>query len=150
MEVTHLDPRFLEIFRKIFRHLLRQRRHQNPFLRRTALSYLSHQIVDLPLQRTYFDDGIKKPRGADDLLHHLLRLAQFVLGGRGRNVDDLVDPLLKLLKCQGAVIKGRRQTKAVVHQGNFARPIPSVHRAKLGHSHMRLVHDDEEIFGEII
>ena len=150
MQVAHTHLHVLQVIREIFRHLLRQRRHEHALVLLCTNADLRQKIVHLPRQRPHLDDGIEQPRRADDLLDDLLRLFQLIFRRRRRNVDDLIDALLELLEGKRTIVKSGRQTKAVFHKRNLARTVAVEHRLELRHRHMALVHDDEEIVGEVI
>ena len=116
MQVAHAHLHILQVVREVLRHLLRQRRHEHALVLFRANANLRQQIVHLPRQRTYLNDGIEQPRRADDLLNDLLRLFQLIFRGRRRDVDDLIDALLELLERKRTIVKSGRQAKAVFHK----------------------------------
>ena len=61
-----------------------------------------------------------------------------------------MDFLLKFLKFQRAVVKGRWQAEAVFHQRLLAAVVAAEHTADLGQHDMALVHHQKEIIREII
>ncbi len=61
---------------------------------------------------------------------------------------DLADPLGELLEAQRPVVHGRRQPEAVVDQGLLARAVARVLAPELGHGHVALVEDAEEVLRE--
>ena len=61
-----------------------------------------------------------------------------------------MDALFKLIEAKRAVVQGRGQTKAEVHQGLLARTVAVVHAADLRHADMGLVNDQEIVLGKIV
>ena len=70
MEIPALHTNFCVIFREIFRHSLRERRHEHAFILFRSFADLVQQIIDLPTDGTDFDFRIRQSRWADDLLSH--------------------------------------------------------------------------------
>ena len=111
---------------------------------------LGDKIVDLPLDGAHVDLWVGETRRADDLLGDLARARALILAGCGGNVNDLVDALLKLLKLQRAVIKGRRQPEAVFDERLLARAVAAVHGAHLRQCDVRFVDKHEKVLREIV
>ena len=57
---------------------------------------------------------------------------------------------LEFVKGQGAVIVGRGQAKAMLHQHLLAGAVPGIHGANLGQCYMGLVYHQQKVLGEII
>ena len=66
--------------------------------------------------------------GTNDLLHHhTFRTLELKIRRRGADVDGLLDNAVKLVMCQGAVVKGRGQSESVVDEGDlFERSPPNM------------------------
>ena len=94
--------------------------------------------------------GSSRAGGPDDLLHDLAGAGALILSGGGGDVDHLVEPLLKLLKFQWAVVVGAGQAEAVVHQGGLPGPVPIVHSPHLGEGHVALVDEQHKVLGEVV
>ena len=75
---------------------------------------------------------------------------QLVVARRGRNIDKLGDPCLKLIETKRAVIERRGQAKTVFHQRDLARAVALVHAADLRHRDVGLVDDAEEVLREVV
>ncbi len=115
-----------------------------------ALADLADQVVHLALGRADLHLRIDQPRRADDLLHHLRRVLQLVGAGRGGGVDHLVQRGFPFLELQRAVVQRAGQPEAVVDEHLFARPVAVVHAVDLRDRHVRLVHDQQPIGGEVV
>jgi len=79
----------------------------------------------------------------------LIRIGEFpfVRGGAGKNC--LPHSPLKLLKPQRAVVQGGWQSESKINQSLLAGSIAVIHAPNLRHGHMRLVNNQQVIFGEI-
>ena len=150
MQVADLDADLREVVGQVLRHLLRQRRDEHALVALDADLDLGEQVVDLALERPDLDLRVEEARRADDLLRDLLGLLELVLARRRRDVDDLVDARGELLEGQRAVVEGRRQPEAVLDERDLAAAVAGVHRVELRQRHMRLIHDDEEVLGEVV
>jgi hypothetical protein len=94
---------------------------------------LGEEVVYLGDRRAHLDLGVEQARGADHLLDELIPgLLQLVGARRGAHIDDLVHPLLKLVKRERAVVERARQAEAVAHEGLFAVAVADVHALDLG------------------
>ena len=71
VHVPHPDAVALQIGGQILGHFLRQGGDQHPLFPLHPQVDFTDQIVDLPVGGLYGDLGVQKPRGPDDLLHHL-------------------------------------------------------------------------------
>ena len=150
MHIAHAHAHGVQIFRKRFRHALCKRGGKRAISARRHLLYLAQKIVNLAFYGAHADLRVNQTCWADDLLHRLAGKPQFILPGRGRNADQLVDALAELFKTQRSVIERRRQAKAVFHQVFLTGTIPAVHSAHLRQRHVGFIHNHEEILGEII
>ncbi len=136
---------------QIFGHALGQRCHKDALAFCYALAALSKQVFHLPFDRTYLDLGVQQACRTYDLLsYQALGLVQLVFSGRCRDIDDLSVAGCKLVKAQGAVVQGRRQSEAVVYQGLLAGSVSLVHAAKLRHRDMRFVDKEHVVFRKIV
>ena len=120
MQIVHPDPRFLQVFRQVLRHALRQCRDQNFVSLLRLLVDLSHQVIHLSCHRPYIDRRIQQARRTDDLLRAQKLMVLFIGSRRGGHEQNLVDPFLKLLKPQRPVVLRARQAEPIVHQGRLA------------------------------
>ena len=150
VQVVGLDSHLPEVIRQVFRHTFGERRHQGTLALGHPPADLLQEVIDLPLRRSHLHPGVHQPGRADDLLHHLFGVLQFVGAGRGRETDDLADTLLKFLKGQGTVVQRRGQAKAVLDQCLLARAVAVVHSVQLGDGDVRFVNEEEKVVGEVI
>ena len=150
VHILDLDPLLGEVIGEILGHFFGQGGHQYPLLPLDAGVDLAQQIHHLPFHRAHRDDRVQKTRGTDDLLRHLRTVPALVLAGGGGDKDHLVEFGLHLLKFQGAVIEGGRQTEAVLHQRFFAGVVAAVHGAHLRQGDVAFVHEEQKILREII
>ena len=104
----------------------------------------------MPVGGLYGDLGVQQPCGADDLLHHLGGLLQLQVPRGGADEHRLVDVGVELVEVQGPVVKGRRQPEAVVDQHLLPGPVPGEHAPHLGQRHVGLVHEQQEVVGEVV
>ncbi|MBG9885172.1 hypothetical protein ABE10_00935, partial [Bacillus toyonensis] len=148
MQITDLDPVLAEEVRQLFRHLLRQRRHQHALVALHTQTDLLEEVIDLALRGLHDDLGVDEPCGTDDLLHDAVGDPHLVLARRCREVDGLTDPPGELVPAQRAVVHRARQPEAVVDQCPLARGVALVHRPDLRHCHMGLIDDEQEVVGE--
>ena len=115
MQIAHPDAQISQVFGQAFRHALGQRGHQHPLALFDGLVNFAHQIVHLTGGGTQQDQRIQQARRADDLLHRVFAEGKLIFAGRGADVDDLIEPLVKFVEQQRPVIVGGGQTEAVVH-----------------------------------
>ena len=94
------------------------------------------------------DLGVDEAGRADDLLDDVLGRAPLEVARRGRDEDQLADPLEELGQLQRPVVERRRQPEAGVDQRQLARAVALVHAAELAHRVVRLVDEAEEVVGE--
>ncbi len=73
---------------------------------------------------------------------------ELVGAGGGRQEDHLAHLVGELVEGEGAVVEGRGQAEAVLHQGLLAGPVTLVLAVDLGDGHVALVDDGEEVRGE--
>ena len=77
-------------------------------------------------------------------------LVELVVARGRREVDRLADPVEELLPAQRPVVHRARQPEAVVDQVALAGHVAFVHPADLGHGHVGLVDDEQEVLGEVV
>ena len=83
VQIAHLHAQFLVIRGEVLGHSLGERGDQHPFLTLGAVANLLEQIVDLALDRPYFDRRIHQAGRPDHLFdHHPAGLLEFVGAGR--------------------------------------------------------------------
>ena len=150
MHVINLNARIKQMVGQVLGHALGQRGHQHALLAGNALANLVLKIVNLPTNRTNVDLGIEQTGRTNNLLNVVLANPQLVIARRGRNIDKLGYPCLKLIETKRAVIERRGQAKTVFHQRHLTRAITFVHAANLRHRHMALIDDTEHILGKVI
>ena len=56
----------------------------------------------------------------------------------------------ELVELQGTVVQGRGQAETIIHKGLLARAVALEHAAHLRHGDVGLVHEQDEILGEIV
>ena len=135
---------------QVLGHALGQRGHQHALLAGNALANLVLKIVNLAANWTHVNLGVEQASRTNNLLHIVLAHPQLVVARRGRNIDKLGYPCLKLIETKRAVIERRGQAKTVFHQRHLTRAVTFVHAANLRHRHMALIDDAEHILGKVI
>ena len=150
VQVLHLHVHLPQVLGQTLGHALGEGGHQHAPALCGDRANLAQQIVHLIPRRAHDDLRVDQAGGADDLLHHLLRALQLVGAGGGGDVDDLVHLLLELVELQRAVVVGGGQAEAVVHQRLLAGEVAVVHGADLGDGHVALVHQDQQVLGEVV
>ena len=140
----------MQIFRQVLRHPLGQRRDQHAFMPLGHAVALADQVVDLPLDGSNENLGVEQAGRADDLLGNLTGTLALKLARRRGNVDCLSDLAFKLREGQRAVVKGARQTEAVIDKALLTAAVAGVHRTDLRQRHMALVHEQQKVLGEIV
>ena len=150
VHVAHLDACGFEVISQILGHFLGERGDQNPFSLGCASVDFTNEIVDLAIDRTDNNLRIKQTGRTDDLLDHLTRARQLVLGRRCRNIHNLVQTVVKLVKIERAVVICARQAEAVFDQTFLAGAVAVVHGAHLRERDVALVHDKQKILREIV
>lgn len=143
-------PSLQEVVGEVLGHLLGEGGDQDALVLLGAGADLVHQVVDLALGGLDDDLGVDQAGGADDLLDDAVPARELVLAGRRRQIDGLADALRELLPLEGTVVQGRGEAEAVVDEGALAGGVALVHRADLGHGHVRLVDDEEEVVREVV
>ena len=138
-----------QVFAHLLCHSLGQGGHQYTFLSVDARLYFIHKVVYLVLRGSYLYFRVQQSCRTNQLFHHdTFRLLQFEVGRSGRYVYHLMRHLLELLKAQGPVVKGGRQSEPVFHQIGLSGSVTSVHRPNLRHTHMTLVYHHQIVVGE--
>ena len=150
MHVIDLNAGIKKMVGQVLGHALGERGHQHALLTRHALANLVLKIVNLPTNRTHIDLGVEQASRTNNLLNVVLANPQLIVARRGRNVDELGNPRLKLIETKRAVIECRRQTKTMLHQRHLTRAIAFVHAADLRHRYMALVDDTEHVLRKVI
>ena len=150
MHVIDLNAGIKQMVGQVLGHALGERGHQHALLAGNALANLVLKIVNLTTNRTHIDLGIEQAGRTNNLLNVVLAHPQLVVARRGRNVDELGDPCLKLIETKRAVIECRRKAKTMLHQRHLTRAVTFVHAANLRHRHMALIDDAEHILGKVI
>ena len=150
VHIAHLDARRFEIVGQILRHFLGECGDQNPFALGGAGVDFADEVIDLTIYRADNDLGVEQTGRTDDLLDHLSGARQLVLGWGGRNIHDLVQTVVKLIKIERTVVIRARQAKAVFDQTFLAGAVAMVHGAHLRKRHMALVHDEQKILGKVV
>jgi hypothetical protein len=118
---------------------------------RRSRSGSRQQVVDLPAHRADLDLGVDEPRGADHLLDDgALAQLELELARRGRDRDHLRREREELVEHERPVVERARQAEAVVDERELARAVAVVHPADLRQRHVALVHDHEEVLGEVV
>ena len=109
------------------------------------------EIIDLCLGRAHLDQWVQQTGGAHDLFGNMAaRVLQLIGSRRRRDMYDLLDKPLPLLKAQGTIVQRTWQTEAVLHQRLLARAIAVVHAPHLRDGHMAFVDENHPFFGEIV
>ena len=150
MHVIDLNARVEQMVGQVLGHALGQRGHQHALLAGNALANLVLKIVNLAANWTHVNLGGEQASRTNNLLHIVLAHPQLVVARRGRNIDKLGYPCLKLIETKRAVIERRGQAKTVFHQRHLTRAVTFVHAANLRHRHMALIDDAEHILGKVI
>ena len=145
MHVVDLNASVEQVIGQILGHALGERGHQHALLAHHALANLVLKIVNLASDRTHIDLGVEQA-GRTNVLAN----PQLIVARRGRNIDELGDPRLKLIETKRAVIECRRQTKTMLHQRHLTRAVTFVHAADLRHRYMALVDDAEHVLRKVI
>ncbi len=150
VQIHHLNPQRAVIIRQLLGHTLGEGRDQDACLPLDALANFIQQIVHLPGRRAHIDHRIHQTGGPNNLLHdNAAAHLQFIVRRRGRDIEDLVHPVAKLVKIERPVIHGRGQPEAVIHQVLLARAVAVIHAVELRHCNMALV-DEQQVVGRKI
>ena len=150
VEIAHPHAQLEEIVGEVFGHLLGQRRDQDAIALRHPAVDLLQQIVDLALGRLDDDFGVDEARRPHDLLDHLLRDLDLVGARCRREKHHLGHALDELVEAQRAVVGRGRQPEAVLDEHLLAAAVALVLAVELGHGHVALVDDDEEVLREVV
>ena len=150
MHVIDLNAGIKQMVGQVLGHALGERGHQHALLAGNALANLVLKIVNLAANWTHVNLGVEQASRTNNLLHIVLAHPQLVVARRGRNIDKLGYPCLKLIETKRAIIKCRGQAKTVFHQRHLTRAVTFVHAANLRHRHMALIDDAEHILGKVI
>ena len=151
MKVLALDPDLLVVLVKILRHTLGERRHQGPVARLDILTDLLGKIGNLPHRGPNLHQGIQQTGWTIDELHHLSPAKlELVIGGGGRDKENLPRLLLPFIKPHRPVIESGGKPEAMLDQRLLPGSITVVHAANLWNGHVRLIEDGKKIIGEII
>ena len=138
-----------EIFRQFLRHALGKRGNKNTFVLLRTYTYFLQKIIYLVFRRTHLYLWVKESRGAYHLFHHhALCCIQFVFRRGCRDIYDLIQHLLKLLKPQRTIVKCGRQSETVLHKILLSAPVTTIHSPYLGYGDVALIYHHEEILGE--
>ena len=146
----HLHAHLAQVVGEVLGHLLGQRRDDRSLPALHAQVDLAQEVVDLPVRRTDIDLRIDEARRPDDLLHRDGRSLELIGTGRRGDEDRLVEPILELLERQRPVVERARQAEAVLHQDVLAGLVAEEHAPGLGDRHVGLVHEHEEVRGEVV
>ena len=132
MDEGCLYPMIQQIFAEFLCHAFGEGGNQDAFATMTTGQYLIHQVVDLVLALTDLNLWIQEPCWTDDLFNdHTFCLCQFKVGRSGTDVDHLIHLLLELLKAQGTIVEGSRQTETVFHKIALPASVTTIHRTDL-------------------
>ncbi len=150
VQVAHADPELEQVVGQVLRHLLRERRDQHPLASLGPQADLGEEVVDLATGRADGHRGVHQAGRAHDLLDHLRRLGELVGPGGRREEDALVDAFVELLEAERAVVERGGEPEAVLDERLLPRPVPLVLAVELGHGHVALVDDEEEVLREVV
>ena len=137
---------FMEIFRQILSHALRQRGHQRAHAPRAYVANLTKNIIHLGLHGPDNTFGVYKSGGT----HHLLdegapRALQFPRSRGRRYIDSIGPHVIPFLKLEGPVVNATGQAKAIFSQGRLALEVATKHAADLWYSHVALIHHEHGV-----
>ena len=146
MKVGSISLNLGVVFRQVSRSSVwSARRHQHTLITLCPKPDLVQKVVDLPLDWPDFDHWIHEPRRTDDLLdHHTSGLRQFIRPRRRRNINYLVDPVLKLLECQRPVVERARHPESILDQILLARSVAVIHALDLRNRDVAFSIDEQE------
>ena len=141
----------VEVFRKLLGHAFGDGRHEHLVVVLHALVDLPDQVVDLVQRHAHLQRRVHQPRGADQLFDdHAFALHQLVVRGRGAHVDRRALQLFELREGQRAVVLGRREAEAVLHEVLLAGAVAAEHGVDLRQGDVALVHDHQVVLREIV
>src|SRR5512136_2508996 len=128
MHPADAKARLYKVVGQVLGHSFGERRDQGALVASQAFFDPGDQVVDLTRDGSDYDPGVNEARGADYLLHnHTAGLVELIIGGGGRNIDDLAHQSLELVEAQRTVVQGRGKAKPVLYEGLLAGAIPGVH-----------------------
>ncbi len=150
VHVAHADALLVHVFGEVLRHLLGQRGDEGAEALPGDVAAFGDQVVDLVLDRPYFDRWVDQSGRADHLLGedaagalHLPR------AGRGADIDGGRAHRVPFLEFQRPVVDAGGQAEAEFGQRVFAAVIAFVHRADLRHRHMAFVGEHQRVVGDV-
>ena len=150
VHVVDLESLVEQMVGEVLRHALGERRHEHALATLDAHANLLGEVIDLATHGAHVDLGVEQARGANDLLDLLLAHLLLVVSRRGRDIEELRDAGLELIEAKRSVVKGGRQAKAMLDQGDLPRAVTLVHAANLRHGHVGLVNDAEHVLGKVV
>ena len=151
MQIAHAHAQVGVVLSQILGQALGQRGDQHAVTSGDPRADLGQQVINLRSHRPDLDLGIEQPGGPDDLLdQHPGRALDFIVRGRRRHEDDLLNARFPLLEAQRTVVERGGQTEAEIHQGLLARAVALVHGTDLGHGLVRFVHEGQAVLGEVV
>ena len=151
VDVAVAHAHAVEVFRKLLGHAFGDGRHEHLVVVLHALVDLPDQVVDLVQRHAHLQRRVHQPRGADQLFDdHALALHQLVVRGRGAHVDRRALQLFELREGQRAVVLGRREAEAVLHEVLLAGAVAAEHGVDLRQGDVALVHDHQVVLREIV
>ena len=112
--------------------------------------YFGDQVIDLTFYRPDRNLRIQKPGRTDDLLCTQQFVVFFIVRRSSRYEHHLVDLSFKFFKIQGTVVQRRWQAETVVYQCRLAGAVTGIHSPHLWQCNVGLIHNDKEIFREIV
>lgn len=150
VEVPALDPPLGEVVGELLGEALCQRHNPAAVAPGDGLLALPDDVRGLAFDGPGGDHRFQEAGGPDDLLRDPLRFVSLV-GARGRRDEDHVPHVaLELLEPEGAVVVGRGEPEAVVHEGLLPGAVAVVHPVELGDGLVALVDKEEGVPGEVV
>ncbi len=108
-------------------------------------------VIDLGGDRADLDLGVDEAgRSHDEFGDLAFGVLQFIRPGRGGHEDRARRSALPFLELQRPVVERGRQPETEFDQRFLARPVALVHRAYLGHGHVRFVDHQQRIGRQVI
>mmetsp|Transcript_1596 Transcript_1596/g.2598 ORF Transcript_1596/g.2598 Transcript_1596/m.2598 type:complete len:206 (+) Transcript_1596:168-785(+) len=167
MQPRCLESMIAEESRYFFRRAFRQRSHQCALPAGDTRQNFRQEIVDLPLGRSHFDDGIKDTSRAQDQFRDFRNVGVYegpltilgVFGGEQtgsgllhfpvawccRHKNALLHPCPEFRFLQRAIVERRGQPEPVAHKRLLTHAITKVHAAHLRNRNVRLVHYQQPV-----
>ena len=96
MNVRGLYAPLFQVVGQIFRHPFSERRNQSSLPLCNSLVDLLHQIIDLPIATSHLNLRVEQSSRTNHLLGWLWAMLQLIFSWRRRNINRLIDALLKL------------------------------------------------------